>query len=113
MTRPIPQSFHNSTVTLLMWQANGDLILDRRGNLCTRNVWDDDELPGKELPWQQHRPGMRLATLSGDGWTVTRDGAQFILENCPPDRAADCRKLNQIISEAREAVLVGLAGAGE
>jgi hypothetical protein len=89
----ISQAWQTAMVTDLMYSANGDLILDAHGNLCSRNVWGPDD---KELPWAQHRIGNRLATLSRLGWMLTRYGADFILENCPPDKTSDIRKLEAI-----------------
>lgn len=88
------QTWHNRIVTRLMYSGNGDFILDAHGNLCTRIEYDLDTF--KSLPWAEHKIGDRLAILSREGWTLTVIGAQFILENCPPDKLYDERQLERV-----------------
>jgi hypothetical protein len=99
----INQTFHDKFATYLAHAACGDLILDKSGNLCQRECWD--EAFTKELPWEQHRIGARLATITRDGWKLTPYGAQFILENCPPGgpgSAVAIRKLTALVLEGRQ-----------
>lgn len=85
------QAWHTATVVGLMNSAKGDLMLDRFGNLTDRNIWGTDY---QELPFDQHTPNNTMAMIGRDGWLLTKHGAQFILENCPPDRKADVRRLS-------------------
>lgn len=91
--------WHNRMAVYLQNAAKGDLMLDHYGNLTTRNIWDD--VTHKELPFNQHRAGNTLALIGSDGWLLTNEGAQFILENCPPENNSDIRKLG-IVSRVEE-----------
>ena len=77
------QTWHTRIVTELLYCACGDLALDARGHLTTKTTYDYEA--GKELPAGQFRHGDKLALISREGWTLTPNGAQFILENCPPE----------------------------
>lgn len=105
MTTKSAQAWHSRIVTELMYSANGDLILDQRGNLCTRVQHDPQTWA--DLPFAQHGIGDVLAVLSRDGWTLTQAGAQFILENCPAENAHDRRVLEAVAAD-RDAVHVGV-----
>ena len=94
------QVWHTRIVTELMYSANGDLMLDQRGNLCTRVMYDP--ATWQDLPFAQHTLGDKLAILSRAGWTLTPVGAQFILENCPAENAFD-RRVLAAIADQREA----------
>jgi hypothetical protein len=89
-----PQAWHNRIVTQFMQSARGDLILDRIGHLHYREMNNFET--GKELPWAQHGLGEMLAEISRDGWMLLPNGAQFILENCPPDNESDLRRLRKL-----------------
>jgi hypothetical protein len=86
---------HNDMVAYLMNAARGDLILDRQGNLCTRNIWNLVDY--SELPFDQHTSCDLLARISAEGWILTPDGAQFILENCPPESQRKINYLTKLI----------------
>lgn len=90
------QARHTRIVTELMMSACGDLILDKRGNLCYRRMHDADTWA--DLSWEQHGIGDKLADITRAGWALTADGAQFILENCPPEpgRRGDRRFLEAL-----------------
>jgi len=74
------QARHNRLVTALMNSAKGDLILNNRGHVCYRRMYD--EVTGKDLPFAQHTCREILAYITSEGWLLSSDGAQFILENC-------------------------------
>ncbi len=95
---PTTQAWHTRMVTSLMHSACGDLILSRHGNLCSRDSLDDTDVGFCDLPWAQHKVGMTLAWIAIGGWVLTADGAQWILENCPPKRSAqtDLRRLREV-----------------
>lgn len=96
MTAPT-QAWHTAMTIALMCQARGDLMLDENGDLHYRNIWDENYT--KELPWAQHRLDEKLATVSDNGWTVTRNGARFILDRCAPVNARDIRKLKYVAAQ--------------
>jgi hypothetical protein len=93
----ITQAWHTAIVTGLLSSSCGDLILDQRGDLCTRNVWEvtPEDSWGKELPWAQQTPGTKLAIIFSGGWRLTAAGANYILENSIFDRK-DEKKLTAI-----------------
>jgi len=80
---PRLQAKHSRLVTSLMHSACGDLCLNARGDLARKESFDAD---WNELPAGQYRPGAVLAHISRNGWELSADGAQFILENCSFDR---------------------------
>ena len=87
--RPSDIAWHNRIVTRLLWSSKGDLMLDQEGDLRTRIIWGEAGFP-QELPFAEHRPGDRLATIHTHGGRLTGRGAEYILENCtfaPRDRA--------------------------
>jgi hypothetical protein len=84
-----------------MASAMGDLILTRRGDLATRVFYDLTTL--KDLPFDQHTPGTVLAIIGLTGWTLTPEGAQFILEKCPPNNPLKVRNLVAIASRNKSA----------
>ena len=88
----ITQDWHNRMVAMLFNSAKGDLILSSGGDLCDRNIWSD----AAELSWEQHTVGSVLATIGGTGWTLTPNGADYVLENCPPGSTQDRNKLGFI-----------------
>lgn len=93
-------AWHTKIVVKLMCGAMGDLMLDRYGNLATRETHDHDtRLP---LPFNQHNVGETLALIGQEGWMLTAYGAQWILENLPPDSRADLAKLNTISKSLTE-----------
>lgn len=73
------QTWHNRIVAGLMHSSCGDLILNNRGHLCTRRTYEEDTY--KDIPWEQHRPGERLACVTDKGLILTSYGAEYILEN--------------------------------
>lgn len=103
------QPRHTRIVTELLMSSCGDLMLDRRGDLCRREIWSEEF---KELPWDQHKPGCKLAIITRFGWTLTGDGAQYILENCSPGSASDVKFLQGVVRGAHNAMLAKLNGEG-
>jgi len=91
----ISQAWHTATVTALLNSSCGDLILDKHGDLCTRvrHDWASDDC--RDLPWDQHKPGTKLAIITRYGWTLTANGANYILENCSYDKK-DRKKLEAV-----------------
>jgi hypothetical protein len=90
----ITQAWHTAQVVALMNGARGDLMLDHNGDLFTRDTWCAETY--KELPYAQHTPRECVARVSRDGWTLTADGAEFILQNLPPERKVDAVKLRAV-----------------
>lgn len=89
------QAWNTRIVVQLMNSAKGDLMLDIYGNLTSRQTYDPETF--KDLPFEQHRVGSYTMALIGrDGWVLTPDGAQFIIENCPPENTNDLRILRRI-----------------
>lgn len=87
--RKIDAAWNTRIVTNLLMSSCGDLILDNRGDLCTRKTFDDNY---KDVPWNEQKPQTKLATIGyvGDSkgtgtWTLTPMGAEYILENCSYD----------------------------
>lgn len=70
------QAWNDRTVTAYMMSAAGDLALDNRGDLCWKYDYDEE---CAKLPAGQYRCGSKLATISREGWTLTRHGAEMIL----------------------------------
>jgi hypothetical protein len=71
-------------VTSLMVSAMGDLMLvPNSGSLAYRETYNEATLT--DLPIEIARPREILATISGKGWRLTARGADFILDNCPPN----------------------------
>jgi hypothetical protein len=95
---PVPGTtfeWHTKMVAYLMNAAKGDLMLDNHGNLTTRDVNDYENF--KELPFSQHRQGQLLAVIGSEGWLLTRAGASFLIENCPPERKSDLQRLYRVV----------------
>jgi hypothetical protein len=83
ITDPRLQAKHTRLATSLLHSACGDLCLNRRGDLCRKEVYDEN---WNALALGDYRYGAVLAHISHAGWELTSDGAQFILENCGFDR---------------------------
>lgn len=84
-------TFNDKMTAYLFNAAKGDLILNRFGNLCARSCYHPDTL--RDLPFNEHTPGVVLATIDPQGWQLTEDGAEWILENCPPSSVRDVNRL--------------------
>lgn len=100
------QAMHTRLTVALMSAAMGDLMLiPGNGSLAYRETYD--ESTGRDYPREISKPGQVLARISAAGWTLTAQGAQFILENCPPINARDLAAL-RAIAEAKAAPLLTL-----
>jgi len=84
----------------------GDLMLTSGGDLAYRKIYDEETL--KDLPHEISRPAQILAKISRHGWTLTADGCQFILENCPPQDVREANKLTKV----RDALMQGSRARG-
>ena len=93
----ITQSWQTKIVTELLMSACGDLTLNRRGDLARKETCDEE---WNDLPAGQYRYGDVLAQITREGWKLTADGAQFILENCCPHQGYDLRCLRHVAQAA-------------
>jgi hypothetical protein len=95
-TASASERWHTYIVTELLMSACGDLALNGAGHLTTKRTYDLVSL--KELPAGQFQHGETLARIGRCGWTLTAAGAEFILDNCPPeaDRRHDISRLERI-----------------